>query len=75
MTAGGAAPYAARMKIEVDWDLCQGHGVCEGEAPEVFSVGDDGTLTVLQVTPDEGLRAKVEAAARYCPTSAIKVAG
>jgi len=24
--------------VVVDYDLCQGHGVCESEAPEVFSV-------------------------------------
>ena len=24
------------MKIAVDFDLCRGHGECEGEAPEVF---------------------------------------
>ena len=35
------------MKIEVDWDLCQGHANCMGDAPEVFRVDDDGKLTVL----------------------------
>lgn len=24
------------MRIEVDLDLCQGHAMCEMEAPEVF---------------------------------------
>ena len=27
------------LRVEVDRDLCQGHGVCESEAPEVFEVG------------------------------------
>ena len=35
-------------RIVVDRDLCQGHGVCEGEAPEVFSVSKQGELTVLE---------------------------
>ncbi len=34
--AAGARPVTYR--IIVDHDLCQGHGVCECEAPEVFSV-------------------------------------
>ena len=29
-------------RIVVDRDLCQGHGVCEGEAPDVFTVSKTG---------------------------------
>ena len=61
------------MRIVVDLDLCQGHGVCEAEAPEVFSVSKQGELTVLDPTPDEALRAKVEAAVKYCPTHALSI--
>ncbi len=63
------------MKIVIDWDLCQGHGACMGEAPEVFEVNDKGQLKVLSETPDESLRAKIESAAQYCPTGAISVQG
>ena len=28
------------MKVVVDLELCQGHGVCVGEAPAVFRVVD-----------------------------------
>jgi len=61
------------MKIVVDWDLCQGHANCMGDAPEVFRVDDEGMLTVLLEQPPEALRQKVELAARYCPTQAIRV--
>ncbi len=61
------------MKIEVDRGLCQGHGVCESEAPEVFSVSKAGELTILDETPPEHLRAKLEAAVRYCPTHALSI--
>ena len=61
------------MKIVIDWDLCQGHGVCAGDAPEVFRVEEDGTLTVLQEHPPESLREKVKAAAEFCPTGAISI--
>jgi sterol 14alpha-demethylase len=61
------------MKIEIDWDLCQGHANCMGDAPEVFRVDDDGKLTVLQERPPESLREKVESARDYCPTGAIQI--
>lgn len=61
------------MEVRVDFDLCQGHGVCEGEAPEVFQVDDDGTLTLLQDNPPEELRLDIERAVKHCPTAAISL--
>ncbi|HMV66036.1 MAG TPA: ferredoxin [Myxococcota bacterium] len=61
------------MRVVVDWDLCQGHAMCQEEAPEVFQVGKDGQLTVLQERPPESLRAKVEAACTYCPCRALSL--
>ncbi len=40
-------------RIVVDRDLCQGHGVCESEAPDVFEVSKDGVLTVLDESPPD----------------------
>lgn len=59
------------MKVRVDLTLCQGHGVCMGEAPEVFRIREDGTLEVLRERPADQLREKVENAVKYCPTRAI----
>jgi ferredoxin len=61
------------MKVIVDFDLCQSHGLCMQAAPEVFELRDDGFLYVLQEEPAESLRAKVEKAARECPTGAIRI--
>jgi ferredoxin len=61
------------MKVVVDFDLCQSHGLCMQSAPEVFELRDDGFLYVLQETPAELLREKVERAVRECPTGAIRV--
>jgi len=61
------------MRVVVDRDLCQGHGVCESEAPGIFSVSKKGALTVVDETPAEELRAKVEQAVRYCPTHALTI--
>lgn len=61
------------MKIIIDWDLCQGHANCAGDAPEVFHVDDDGKLHLLIESPDESLRPGVELAVRYCPANAISI--
>jgi ferredoxin len=63
----------ARMRVVVDFDLCESNALCANAAPEVFAVGDDDVLHVLDETPPETLRAKVEAAARICPKQAIKI--
>ena len=39
-TSAGGSGHG--VKVVVDRDLCQGHGVCESEAPEVFSVSKQG---------------------------------
>ena len=66
------------MRIVVDRQLCQGHGVCALEAPEVFAVAEseDGSypeVDVLVAEPPEELRAGVEAAVRYCPNRVLSI--
>jgi ferredoxin len=39
----------------------------------VFEVREDDFLYVLDETPSDALRAKVEQAARVCPKQAIKI--
>ncbi|MEO6317294.1 MAG: ferredoxin [Acidimicrobiales bacterium] len=70
-TDPGRCPVSWR--IVVDRDLCQGHGVCESEAPSVFSVSKDAVLTVLQERPAETERKAIEAAVKYCPTHALTI--
>ena len=61
------------MKVVVDLSICDLHGLCVEAAPEVFEIGDDGELHILNETPPESLRAKVNAAVSGCPTSAISI--
>jgi len=61
------------MKVVVDLGKCDLHGLCVEAAPEVFQLGDDGTLHVLLETPPEGLRANVDKAVQECPTGAISI--
>ena len=44
------------MKVVVDFEVCQSHGLCTQAAPEVFEIRDDGFLYILQENPPEALR-------------------
>ncbi len=61
------------MRIVVDRDLCQGHGVCESEASGVFEVGKDHQVVVLDPSPPADRRAELEDAVRFCPTHALSI--
>ncbi|MFC9894845.1 ferredoxin [Nocardia sp. NPDC127579] len=56
------------MTIIADLDLCQGHAVCQDEAPEVFTVPKRGKVEITDPTADS---ADVQRAVRYCPTRAL----
>jgi ferredoxin len=58
-------------RIEVDADLCQGHAMCELEAPEVFRVPKRGTVEILDPQPPDAMREDVERAVEMCPTQAL----
>ena len=66
-------PPQKRYRVSVDLDLCQGHAVCAGEAPEVFRVDGLGKVTLLDPTPDAALSTRLETAASYCPSRAIQI--
>lgn len=61
------------FRIVVDRDLCQGHGVCESEAPDLFEVPGRGQVVVLDESPDAARRIAAEAAVKYCPTHALSL--
>ena len=48
--------------------------MCMGVAPEVFEVRDDDFLYILDETPSDELRPKVEEAVARCPKQAISIA-
>ena len=68
-------PDANAYRLRVDFDLCQGHGVCVNEAPDVFALernesGDD-VLIIRSDSADDVHRMAVERAVRHCPTQAL----
>jgi ferredoxin len=61
------------VKIVVDRDLCQGHAMCEVEAPEVFTVPKAGTVEVLVDAPASDQVDAIRLAVQYCPTHALSI--
>jgi ferredoxin len=62
------------MRVVVDFDLCESNAVCMEVAPEIFEVRDDDFLYILDETPAEALRPKLEEAVQRCPKQAISIA-
>jgi ferredoxin len=61
------------FRIEVDLDLCQGHAMCELEAPDYFTVPKRGKVEILDSEPPEDARAEVQNAVDMCPTQALLI--
>ena len=61
-------------RIVVDFDLCESNAICMQVAPEIFEVRDDDFLYILDETPGEDQRAKVDEAVQRCPKQAISIA-
>jgi ferredoxin len=59
------------FRIEADLDLCQGHAMCELEAPDYFRVPNRGKVEIIDSEPPEDSRDEVERAVESCPTRAL----
>jgi ferredoxin len=65
------------MKVKVDHELCVGHAMCMGIAPDVFEVDDGGFVVapgdgVISV-PADADEAIVREAVLSCPEGALSV--
>jgi ferredoxin len=60
-------------RVEADLDLCQGHAMCELEAPDYFRVPKRGQVQILDTEPPEQARPQIEQAVEACPTRALSI--
>jgi ferredoxin len=58
-------------RISIDRSLCNGYGVCEALAPEVFELGEDGLATLRSAVRENEA---VHEACDSCPMGAISIA-
>ena len=72
-----AGEIEGKFRIELDYDLCQGHGVCAGDAPEIFAVAENrlgyAKVRLLDPQPGPDLHASLLTAAKYCPNRVIRI--
>lgn len=62
------------MRVSVDLNVCQGHGVCHLSAPDVFELDEEDGHAVVQLDPvPTALEAQAQLAADSCPERAITV--
>ena len=61
------------FRIEADLDLCQGHAMCELEAPDYFRVPKRGKVEIIDPEPPEDAREEVERAVDMCTTHALSI--
>jgi sterol 14-demethylase len=64
---------AAPFEIKVDRQLCQGHSMCVGEAPELFELDAEGLARVKTENISASLLEKAQKAGQFCPNKAITV--
>jgi ferredoxin len=61
-------------RVVADTGICQGHQLCQGEAPAVFGFDDAAdVVVVLEEHPGESLRPAVQTAVKYCPAFALSI--
>ncbi|MEA2641838.1 MAG: sterol 14alpha-demethylase [Chloroflexota bacterium] len=61
------------IHTSIDFDECEGHGICARVAPEIFKIDEDGNTEILLEEVPEALRLKLQLAERQCPVQAISV--
>ncbi len=61
------------MKVKVDQDLCIACGICEGDLPEVFHIGDSGFAEVIMCPVEADFHDMLQQVAEACPTAAIQI--
>jgi ferredoxin len=62
------------MRIQVDYQRCEGHGHCADQAAAVFTIDEEGELTYRyegQEVPDE-FAGQARAAIASCPVAALR---
>ncbi|MBF6072249.1 ferredoxin [Nocardia farcinica] len=63
------------MRVVVDRDRCEGHGMCEALAPDLFRVGDDDVARPRTDTLGPADRDVAELAVDSCPVQALRLEG
>lgn len=62
------------MRVEIDRNRCEGHGLCEQLGPLVYQLDEEGEVVLLH---DESIPIELQdealSGARACPVAALSV--
>jgi ferredoxin len=61
------------MKIRVDPTVCQGHALCAGVAPDLFTLDDEGYSNLDETEVPAGLEELGRRGMQICPERAISI--
>ena len=61
------------MRLRVNIERCRGHGVCAGNAPDVFLFADDDTTYVAFDVIPEDREEDARMAVHNCPEQALEI--
>ena len=61
------------MRITVDRSMCQGHALCAGVAPDLYTVDDEGYSNVGELEVPAGLEELAVRGMQSCPERAITI--
>ena len=59
------------MRVVANRAVCEGHSVCASLVPEVFDVGDDDHVVVLDEHPGDAYLGRIRAAVQRCPKQVL----
>jgi ferredoxin len=61
------------VRVEVNPNICEGHGQCNAIAPEIYDLDDGGYCLIRTPEVPPGLEPQAEEGALACPVQAITV--
>ena len=61
------------MRVHIELDQCEGHGLCAATAPDLYDLDDDGFAANADFEVPDALIADAESGVSACPMSAIRL--
>lgn len=61
----------SEIAVTVDWDRCEGHGLCVDAAPGIFRLDETYELEVMTPMVPAAEASQLRSAVRMCPVAAI----
>ncbi|MFC9834282.1 ferredoxin [Rhodococcus sp. NPDC127530] len=59
------------MKVHIELEQCEGHGMCAATEPDLYELDDDGFAATADFEVAESQTGQAESGASACPMSAI----